>query len=175
MKIKTKNNKAVVFLLIITFAVWGMILYNVIKYYKSRSGNSEDAGEIVTSFNEGMKASSVNKSSAESYETSMQYKSLDRDPFRMEKARTTEDNVPVKKSSPREEKLIPVKPRLNYKISGVIINKGNKLVVFEDITGGKTLFLREGETYKGVTIESVLMDKVTLSEDGLTKEIMLQK
>lgn len=175
MKIKAKNNKAVIFLLIVTLAVWGAILYNVIKYYKSRSG-SEDAGEILTSFTEeGLKASSVNKSSVESYGTAMQYKSLDRDPFRMEKARPKEDNIPVKKSSPHEEKLIPVKPRLNYKISGVIINKGNKLVVFEDVTGGKTLFLREGDTYKDITIESVLMDKVTLSEDGLTKEIMLQK
>lgn len=173
MKIKGKNNKAVIFLLLVTFLVWGTILYNVIKYYKSR-GDGE-VTETKAFFDEAGSKSSGNMSQVDVYDDGMKYQSLDYDPFRMEQAIPSESSFRVKKSAFLEEKIIPAKPRLNYRISGVIINRGNKLVVFEDISEGKTVFLREGEIYKDVIIESVLMDKVTLTDDGLTKEIMLQK
>jgi hypothetical protein len=45
----------------------------------------------------------------------------------------------------------------------------------EDHTNNKTLFLREGDSYNGIKIISVGVDKVKLSEDKEVKKIEVRR
>ena len=48
-----------------------------------------------------------------------------------------------------------------------------KLVIFEDITNNKTLFLKEGEVYNNITIKEIGKKSVGLIEENEVKEIMI--
>jgi type II secretory pathway component PulC len=162
-KLSGKKNKLVIPLIIITFAVWGMIIYNLIDYYLSSSNEEE---KIVIDNN---KLPETKSRKASGLSEEITYKELARDPFtfsrKMEK--TIEPVQPV------VQHIEPPKPQFMYKINGAIINDKSKLIIFEDQTNHQTLFLREGETYNGIKIKSITITKAIVVEDGKTKEVIV--
>jgi hypothetical protein len=164
--LKDKKNKLTVPLIIITFALWGLIIYKVINYLNSPG---EDKSEMVIDKNE---TASLPLRNNLQQEEALANSTIERDPFVFRKKQPVK---PINEIVPIQvKKVIPPKLLLNYVVNGIIINQKSKLVLFEDRTNNKTVFLREGEQYLSVRIKKIFTDKVVLIEDSIKKEIVVK-
>ncbi|MFO7445405.1 MAG: hypothetical protein R6W90_03520 [Ignavibacteriaceae bacterium] len=167
MMLKNKKKKITIILLAATVCLWGVILYNVFYYYTS---SGEEEPDVIIE-NENVLYTPVKKNLEN--EEAVFYEEIVRDPFVFRKkiAPVPEEEITPEVFTPPP----PPEPKLNYQINGTIINASSKLVIFEDRTNNKTLFLREGETYNGIKITSIGIDKIKVVEDHEVKEIEVRK
>ena len=164
------NTKLTLPLILIVLSIWAIIIYNVINYF-----NSSDKEEIAAAPIAGSVPVSVktNKYRTADIDT-LSYTALGKSPFALG-TRIEEKPPAPKPAAPPKAKILPTVPKLNYKITGIIINGGSKLVVLEDVTNSKTVFLREGETYLHLHITLIETEKVSLLEDKTPKEIVVPR
>lgn len=178
MKKRAGKNKLLIPLTIVTLIIWGAIIYNIIEYYSS---NDNEAIEVIEA-PEILEQTNIASSSINDLQ-SVEYLEIERDPFKFMKGNNARSNKQIEPTvNPNHKKpLIPPinntnsTSTLKYSINGVLINNENKLVVFEDLTNDKVVFLRENENYLQITIKEIGESKVSLLENGNTKEIDIKK
>ncbi|MDP4196306.1 MAG: hypothetical protein Q8940_14715 [Bacteroidota bacterium] len=176
MKLSNKKNIATIPLIIITFVLWSAIFYKVIVYFISNKTNESEAIDYSIQHNESNHMM-INRQ----YNDEAFYRKLSRDPFYMSsqsKIVVAKKYVPIHIKSPLPPNAArepASRPKMNYKMSGVIINNQSKLVMMEDSETGGTIFLREGDEYKGIEIKSIKVDKVIILRDKQISEISIVK
>lgn len=170
MKLKDKKNIIVLPLILITLFVWGTIIYNIIAYYAAKKENNSETIDNKMNYQEENLKGPAN----DICRTEMFYKELDRDPF------TMKNPIVVKKKNEskialalHQQKVIPAKPEFKYKIIGTIVNSKSNLAILLDLDTEKTVYMREGDEYKGIEIRAIGSNKVIVSENKNTKEIQI--
>lgn len=171
--IRKKKNKFVWILLISVILIWGLVISHVISFF---TGTGEDnSNEISVVQNEVDKIFSNKK--VDSKNENITYLKLNRDPFSF--TRKLNNNFSPTKKVKRPPILIKQlrnnihQNRTEFRINGIIINPEGKLVIFEDLTNNKILFLKEGEVYNDITIKEIDKQKVILLQESEQKEISL--
>lgn len=160
METKSKKNKIVYILIICTVVLWGFIGKYLVEFYKAY----KDDNETVTA-NAAQNMKPVLLSGVQDTVSNITQM---RDPFAFNKK-----EAPVKtEAAPKPDEY---RALINYKINGVIINKDEKVVVFEDVTSNHTLYLNEGDDYSDIHIVKISIKEVILKEHGLIKTISLEK
>jgi hypothetical protein len=172
------KNITIIPLLIVTFAVWGVIIYKVIAHFKSGDDASPEVITNVASIADPKVRNADNAGFIES-----EYVSLDRDPFVLKRITKVNGNTEqnrlinhdVVQNLPQKQKIELPQNKIEYTINGVIINNESKLVILEDLTNKKILFMRKGDEYKDIVIKTIDLNKIILTEKGITKEIEIKK
>jgi hypothetical protein len=149
-------------LTIASVIIWGIILYNIIAYFTLPS----DPVVHKTGENTLVTADEVKVNQTDELKI-LEYEKLPRDPFLFAKTK----NQRVAKKIRRKKK--PDSPPIKYRINGIVLNNNSRLVVFEDLTNKKTLFLREGEAYSDIQIKKISETNIILTERGEKKEILI--
>ena len=173
MKIKQAKNRLLIPLSIITAVIWGIIIYNIVDYYNSLGTDKTDVIDSPVASNQlYLEKPTDNKL------LNTDYIKLDRDPFVLGArkrntvaVRTNKESSKPKSQNNKKIKSTTAPVPLNYLIKGVVINDTSKLVIFQDMTNKKTLFMRERETYLGIIIKEINATKILLNESGSEKEI----
>lgn len=165
---KKKNKKFFIPLLVTVIVVWGLLIFRVVSTL-THNNNETITNETSTdtSFN------SLLEAGRKKEKINLQYEKLDRDPFRKYQS-SSPKIVATQKSRPKEVFPKEIKKKIQYSINGVIIRPNKKMIVLEDKTNNKTLFLHEGETYKDITIKIITSNKVTYLHDKELKEITIK-
>ena len=165
MKSFLKKNKFTYILTAAVALLWGIIIFNIVGYI-----NSGDENVTAVHIN---KIKFTSKSSDIKFKPvdidTLSFTSLNKNPFMFEKRIVRAPKTFTPRITP------PPMPTINFKISGVIINKDKKLVVFNDLTNNITVFLSEGNTYKDILIKSIGVEKVTYLENKQEKIIKLKR
>lgn len=161
MKIVSKNSKLLIPLLIFVVIVWGMIIRNIVNYYHSENEDDE------LNYSKGSE-----KPAETTGLTFSEYPSIVRDPFSW-KTQIEQREHSTRESGQKIREPIIV-PQLNYKINGIIINQGEKLIVFEDRSDMDVIFLREGDEYKNIIIKEIKIDCIILLENGSLRRINMR-
>ena len=163
MKLGFKKNLLVVFLSLAVIIVWGIIISRTITYF-----TEDDQNIIINKDNSDFYKDTFEKpNNAKSKQ--IKYIKLNRDPFIIPRPKIKP--VHILKSSKRVNK----KPGINYSINGVIINGKSKLLILDDKTNNKTIFLREGEEYEGIKILKINTDMINIIDHGLKRELSLKR
>ena len=157
---KQNKNKLLIPLAGVVLIIWGMIIINIIDILGKDEPNESDDFEFYTE-NE-MSYSNASNSSIE-----IKPETLDRDPFCFPQTKPKNSS---KKNSTKVKKEIP---SISYNVNGVIINGNKKLVILEDVTNDKTVFLREGDTYENIKIKRIYSDRLLIIDKGKNKELYL--
>lgn len=157
--------------------VWGIIGYQILGCL---SGSEDEIIEVSddSSFNDILSS----RKNTLSDSVKIKYISLERDPFRFKKKIRNNDSVktpqrimrPPVVVKPLRDKYEQQKPKLNYRINGAVINSSRRLVIFEDLSNNKTMFLKEGEAYNEIIIKEIGKTKVIVVEENEPKEILIQ-
>lgn len=154
-----KEKKIRIFLSILVLIIWGSIFYRVGVHLLG------DDSEKINMLNENYPVKyDLSKLKNNKYE----YKNLNRDPFVMNVNKEKEKNISHKIKRAKIEET-----PLKYTIKGVIIKEGREVVLVEDETNSKIVFLREGMHYKGIKIVKISDKGVSvLSNKKLTKHAL---
>lgn len=160
MEQKQKKKKMVYLLLLCTIVLWSLIGKYLVDFYKAYKDNNEPSAIINNR--------KTNTALINDVADTVNYASKINDPFLFNKneVRTKIETFP---------KQAEYRASINYKINGVIINKEQKLVIFEDITSKRTIFLNEGDEYGDVRIKIISAEEVILLENRNLKKINLKK
>lgn len=140
-------------LIIITIAVWGIILYSIaeIVWFKQESTGDVGSG-FITNYDE-------NK--IEGFSSEFHYKYLDKDPFKLKTKVKTQKSIETKSLiKPVQNEQIVEDEWSNFTLSGVVINSGNKNIILNDHSNNEIIFLKEGEQYKGLKVAKVSKQQV---------------
>ena len=165
---KDKTNKVILLLVLSTIVIWGVVIYKVIDYLNSSGTNESEIIKQEESVDPGL----LNRGEKNSLDT-ISFTELERNPFIfVERQKITA----TKQKNNLPKRIVPPikKQKINYAINGVIINEKHKLVIFEDLTNNKTLFLKEGEVYNEITVKEIGKTKVSIVEADGVKEVSLQ-
>ena len=158
------RNKFAVPLLLIVFIVWGVIIYEIIIAF-----NTDDSGLIQPEDNY-LSIDNMESDKKEVIEIdTIPYVKFKRDPFVFVKS-----TIKKKKKKPVKQ-LTKVKTNLKFKIGGVLINANRRIVIMEDLTNSKTIFMREGESYKNLLIKKIEKGGIVLLNNGKTEKINIPK
>lgn len=163
---KKGNKRNIAILIIIVTVIWGVVLINIISFVRFNTKS-----EKVTFKNNDRDSVKVINHSQKLEETKYTY--LQRNPF----------ELPIRKVHHHKinhTKTLIKKPvsqiiHLNYKISGTIVNDTDRMLVLEDFTNKKTVFLKEGDVYEGIKIDSILTEHVTLTENHVKRKIQIPR
>ena len=162
MKREVKNKTVKIFLFVSVVIVWGLISFKIINYFLQN-----DSVELEIEVAE----TSRLHDKIESYNTKItehDYKKLERDPFTLQLRKQ-------KIVKPKTEIKPPVKQAaFNYKIDGLMINGDKKVILLNDISENKTVYLKEGDKYKTLTINEITSNLVSLKENSLLKKLNLK-
>lgn len=150
----SKKNYKVYFLLLGVIIVWGSIIYRTIGYF-----TNDNSTAISQTFTSDLPTKIASNTNGLKKETKLDYLELKRDPFSLTVRR---DNSTLKRKAKIIKNNTPALPKIKYQIKGIIISGKRKLVIFEDITDNKILFLRKGQAYKGIIIRNIESTTVTL-------------
>lgn len=158
------NKKRISFILLITtvIVIWGIILFRITTHFL----DNDDIQIDIANESLPLHPVAVNKKLDEPEEIG--YITLEQDPF------TFSDIIkPEKKIAAKKNKIKPLPPveTINYSIKGVIIANSGKMIIFNDESNSKTLFLREGEEYKYIKILKIDTKTVLLTEYKISKEV----
>ena len=95
---------------------------------------------------------------------------LKRDPFLLRKKHT------AKKSKIKNPKVEPKKftEDIDFVINGVILKKNKKLVILQDRTNNKCMFLREGDKYKNLKINFISSTTISLLQNDIERKINIE-
>ena len=165
------NTKLTLPLILIVLGIWAIIIYNVINYFNSFDKEDTPVAAITAG---APAAPGANKYHTLDIDT-LSYRTLGKSPFVLGRRIDEEKPIPKPVVNIPKVKEPPPLPKLNYKITGIIISGGNKLAVLEDVTNNKTVFLREGESYLYLHIQNIETEKVSLLEDKTPKEIVVPR
>ena len=164
MKSYTAKNKLTYFLILATIALWGVIIFNIINYFK------KDDQDNLTSL---AKSSYYDPKTLPAKFTevdidTISFVELRKNPFEFES---------IISQAPKQvlQKYIPPPPALDFMISGVIINGDKKLAILNDLTNNKTIFLSEGDSYRSISIKSIAVERVTVMENHKEKVLFLKR
>lgn len=150
----SKNNYKVYFLLLVVIIVWGSIIYRTIGYF-----TNDNSTAISQTFTYDLPTKIAPNTKASKKETKLDYLELKRDPFSLV---VRKNNSTLKRKERTIKNNNTDLPKIKYQIKGIIISGKQRLVIFEDITENNILFLRKGQTYKGITIRNIETTAVTL-------------
>jgi len=154
MKLIRKKSTSFFLLLISVLLIWSIIFWKIYSHY---SGDQNDEINIEHTLSDTIY--NTNESLKEPDEQ-IPYVKLDRDPFTFKRQKKI-----IKTKKNKELPIPPVqKEQINYSIKGVIINNSSKMLILHDETNNETVFLREGEKYKYITIKKIKQSIITLSE-----------
>jgi hypothetical protein len=169
MKLKQKSSKFILVLIVVTTIIWGVVIYKLVDYFNF---NNDEDNEVITEV-EPVNPKRINKDFKNELDI-IKFIELERDPFTFGSKQTVTN---LERTTPPPQQHLPPtvnEPKINYAINGVIINGESKLVIFEDLTNSKTLFLKEGEVYNDITIKEIGKKKVSIVEFDGIKDISLQ-
>lgn len=157
------KNKFAVPLLLIVLIVWGVIIYEIINEF-----NIDESVIKLPEDNYLSRDSLVyNKKKVIELDT-IQYVKFRRDPFVFLKSIKRKNKKPVKQ-------LTQVQTNLEFKVGGVLINAKRRIVILEDLTNSKTIFMREGDSYKNLIIKKIEKGGIVLLINGITEKISILK
>lgn len=157
------RNKFAIPLLTIVLIVWGVIIYEIIIAFNTDESILIPPQEnYLSRYN----PESNNKKAIE-FDTT-QYVKFNRDPFVFVKSIKRQNKKPI-------EKVIKVQTNLEFKVGGVLINAKRRIVILEDLTNSKTIFMREGDSYKNLVIKKIDKGGVVLLNNGKTEKINIPK
>jgi hypothetical protein len=163
-KFLTKNKFTYVLIAAVVL-LWGFIIFNIVGYINS--GDESSVNDHVNKIKLPAKSSNI-KFKRVDIDT-LTFTRLNKNPFVFEKRIVKVSKIIKPKFT------LPPPPTINFNISGVIINENKKLVVFNDLTNNKTVFLSEGDKYKDIKIKSIDVEKVTYLENNQEKVIQLKR
>ena len=145
--------------------LWGYIIIQVILSY------SHNKSELIKIDEKELNSSKMHIDLSKDTSTSSDIM-ITRDPFNF----LTIKPAPVT-PSPVEKKIDmdKVPAGIMYRIAGVIINELRQVVLVEDFTNKRSVFLRENEKYENLKILSVQYQEVILEESGVRKAIEIDK
>ncbi len=166
MKLKKKIN---IPLIIVVIVIYGLVAVKAIDYFKS---NGDDSNENSVTDEDVSMVSNSNMSKHE-LDDSFKFKDLLNDPFTFTKIKKANDTAKVYKKIVKKPPVFV--PALQFKIDGIIINNDRKMITLVDLSNNKTVFLREGESYSSIKIKSISKDKVEVVENGISRDIEVQR
>lgn len=157
------RNKFAIPLLLIVLIVWGVIIYEIIiEFHPGESVLILPEENYLSRYN-----LESNKKKAIEFDT-IKYVKFRRDPFVFVKSIKRGGEKPIKQ-------LTQVQTILEFKVGGVLINAKRRIVILEDLTNSKTLFMREGDSYKNLIIKKIEKGGIVLLNNGKTEEIRILK
>ncbi len=159
------NKKSNFFLILTVVVIWGVIGFKVFNYLTA----GDDAGIIENSETEFDVNISESEEKSINEADNVSYINLKRDPFLFKKKRNSK---PKKRETPEEKSIIA--NDIDFVINGVIMKEDRKLVILQDRTNNSTMFLREGEKYKNLKINSISPSVVSLFQNNKEKKITLE-
>ncbi len=164
MKSYTAKNKLTYFLILATIALWGVIIFNIINYFKK---DDEDTS-TTSAKNNNYDPKTLPAKFTEVDIDTISFVELRKNPFEFEG---------IISQAPKQvlQKYIPPPPALDFMISGVIINGDKKLAILNDLTNNKTVFLSEGDSYRSISIKSIAVERVTVMENHKEKVLFLKR
>ena len=166
MKLKKKIN---IPLIIVVIVIYGLVALKAIDYFKS---NDEDP-KADSNSDEDLSLVSNLKQSKHELDDSFRFKNLLNDPFTFTKMKKTNDTVKVYKKIIKKPPVFV--PSLQFTIEGIIINNDRKMITLVDLSNNNTVFLREGESYSSIKIKSIGKNKVEVVENGISRDIEVQR
>ena len=166
MKLKKKIN---IPLIIVVIVIYGLVALKAIDYFKS---NDEDP-KADSNSDEDLSLVSNSKQSKHELDDSFRFKNLLNDPFTFTKMKKTNDTVKVYKKIIKKPPVFV--PSLQFTIEGIIINNDRKMITLVDLSNNNTVFLREGESYSSIKIKSIGKNKVEVVENGVSRNIEVQR
>lgn len=149
-------------LILIVINVWGVIIFNIINYFKS-----DNDTDITINAQKPIIKASYGKYHEVNLDT-IAYIHLGKSPFVFRQTIVK----PVILTKP---KLLTSVPQMRFNISGVIINNVSRLVILQDLSNNQTVFLSEGDKYKDITIKKIDVERVLISVNRKDKEIVLKR
>ncbi len=145
------NKKINIPLTLITIFIWGFILYN---FTEALWLNAEPEEVKIE---DGIISQNVEKKNESDDEFQFHY--LEKDPFNSKVNKTFEINSDIVPTKPPEVKR---ENRINFTVTGIVINGDNKNIVLNDETNSNVVFLKEGQSYQGFKIVKVTKQEVEL-------------
>jgi len=159
---KKNTNKLLIFGVVL---LWGYIIFEVITAIIKSSPDSIN-GTDTLAFR--------NNLSSEKYISSGEALidvSLVRDPFNFTPAKPIVSSTPM----PKPINMDRLPAGIMYRIAGVIINENRRVVLLEDKTDNRSVFLRENDKYENLKIIGIQHQVVVLEESGIKKIYELEK
>ncbi|QQS36978.1 MAG: hypothetical protein IPM56_03205 [Ignavibacteriales bacterium] len=145
------NKKINLPLILITITIWGLILYNFADAIWLKQNDAIIENKIENSFSDKRDKPFPIKM--------FEYEILDQDPFGRKSAAIVNDRrEPIQTELP----IINNYDRINFGVTGIVINGENKNIVLNDETNSKIVFLKEGDIYQGLKIHRVSKQQVEL-------------
>jgi len=163
-----KKKKLYWFLVLVTITIWGIIILKIVQFFANKD-------EYVIETPDNLFYNKEVNSENLSIGTLINYIELERDPFTFSRTFKNESDRPI--NSPNVESPLrnnDIHNKIEYRINGVIINPESKLVIFEDVTNNKTLFLKEGDVYYNIVIKEIGKRKIVINEGNQLKEVFVQ-
>ncbi len=164
MKSFTTKNKLTYFLTLAAIALWGVIILNVVNYFKEVHNDKSTIVEKPTNYDNKILPTKFSQVDIDT----LSFVELNKNPFEF-------GNIVLPVSKPVMKKIVPLLPIINFKISGVIINGDKKLAILNDLTNNQTVFLSEGKVYKNILIKSIDVEAVTVIENNQQKVLVLKR
>lgn len=163
---RKKKNKYFIPLIAAVMIIWGVIGHKVFSYYFSNTKEQTEDYEIEPS-----EFSRLLEKKKFAGVTAIEYEKLNRNPFSFSYARP--------RSKPKKTeavKAVPAPPiqKLNFSLNGVVVNPNSKMIILEDKTNNKTLFLHEGEKYEYIKIKTITASKITYWDNKELKEYLIR-
>ncbi len=135
--------------------LWQFIIFNIVGYINS--GDESTINIHINKIKFSVKSSNIKFKRVDI--NTLAFTRLNKNPFVFEKRIVKVSKITKPKFT------LPPPPAINFNISGIIINNNKKLVVFNDLTNKRTVFLSEGDKYKDIIIRSIDVEKVTYLEN----------
>ena len=147
----------------VVFIIWAVIIAQVVNTLIKNRSDSNNSDIIKDE--QSLLPASVTKDTLVSNEIV-----LDRDPFEL-------NPVIVHYTAPAKEPAkADTKPAgIMFRVGGVVINNERKVVLLDDLTNKKTMFLREQEHYLNLQIISIKQESVVISDNGLKAEYKIDR
>ncbi len=146
-----KNKKLNLLLIMILLIVWGAVLmrfFNSEKIYSSPNSNYK-----INDHLENYSAANI------SVKDTFRNVNLSRDPFNYQFEKKVSN-----KSKSIKNVVDENKKQFEYKINGLIMSGSSKVAVILDLNESKTIFLREGETYKDLKVRSIHKNEIYIRD-----------
>lgn len=159
------KKKPIQFMLIAcTIVIWGVIIFQVYLALKKSGDDPIKSDDLQSDVVTPVKLPSLGDSS----ETA--FIQLARDPFSFP---SVHHEAALVKSTAADPDYQPA--GIIYRIAGIIINSGSKVIMLEDLSYKKTLYLHENEKYENLQILKINDKTVLLRESGIPKTFEITK
>ena len=150
-------------LIAVVLILWVLIAVRIFNAVRSSGGGEDISGESMD-----LKIGEPDRKFSDTLIRIVYH--IARDPFIPAGFRTTPvETAPAVKAP--EKKPVGI----SYRIAGIIVNNDRRLIMLEDRTNNKTVYLYENGQYLNLKILKIAAESVTLEEFGTKKEIKLER